>query len=109
MYYVFCKSRAVENWYTCSAILENGWIPFSHICSDPGFAPGDLWRRRPERQKAMEKLGITIDDTGELIDDSTIDESHPDLLKKNKEINHDEWNDKFQAALKSVEAGDTNA
>lgn len=55
------------SWYTAMLILENGAAPYSHICSDPYFMPGDLWTRRPERQEAMRAAGITLEIQGDPI------------------------------------------
>ena len=87
----------MDNWYHCLAIFENGWSAFSHICSSPGFAPGDLWQRRPERKAILVKMGIEVEDTGEIIDDATIPETHPELLKANLECDQKYWNDLYQS------------
>ena len=87
----------MKDWYVCTAIFENGWSAFQHICSAPGFAPGDLWQRRPERQEILKKMGIDVEDTSEIIDDSTIDETHPELLAKNKECDQKYWNDLYNS------------
>lgn len=46
----------------CVLILENGFVPYGHLCSNPDFALGDLWTRKPERQKVWleKKLELEI-------------------------------------------------
>ncbi len=96
LYYVYSKHCVINGWFHCMAMFENGWVPFGHICSHPGYAPGDLWQRRPERQEILKKMGIEVEDTGELIDDSTIDETHPDLFAANQGCNQEYWNELYK-------------
>lgn len=89
-YYV-C-SYGDPQWWTCYGVLENGFCFGQHLCTHPDFAPGDLFERRPERQKALEKVfGLSPSD----IDFKLI------VVKSNADI--PTWwdeHDKLQDALK---------
>lgn len=60
-------------WYQATLVLENGWAPFGHLCSHPGFMPGDLIVNRPERQQVFVKMGYVI----ELTDAPILDKNAP--------------------------------
>lgn len=47
--------------WTCSLVLENGYIPCSHICSHPIFAPDDLILGRVHRIEAFKRMGVKIE------------------------------------------------
>lgn len=48
-------------WWTCYGILEGGFCFGQHVCSDPCFAPGDLYFRRADRISALEQVfGVTL-------------------------------------------------
>ena len=61
LYFHYAANTAMKDWYHCTAILENGCVLASHICSHPGFMFGDLWDNRPERQKTMKELGYEVE------------------------------------------------
>ena len=87
----------MQDWYSCCALFENGWVPFSHICSSPGFAQSDLWSTRKERQETLKKMGIEVEDTGILINDETIEKDYPDLYKANHECDQTYWNNLYRS------------
>lgn len=43
-------------WFYCVGVLSNGFHFGEHLCSAPGYAPGDLYFNRKERQRALEEL-----------------------------------------------------
>jgi hypothetical protein len=47
---------AMPEWWVCHGFLENGFNIGQHICSHPIYAPGDIWKNRPERQKAVKEI-----------------------------------------------------
>lgn len=98
LYYLYVRHPNVNDWYDCFGVFENGWIPFRHVCSDLSFTRGDIWRNRPERQETIKKMGIEVEDTGELIDESTIDITHPALLKANQECDQQYFYDLYVKA-----------
>lgn len=53
-------------WCHCHLILENGFAIYGHLCSDPGFAPGDLWFRRKERQEEWKNAGLELEIVGRV-------------------------------------------
>jgi hypothetical protein len=56
MYFVCSGS---DDWWTCYGVLSNGFCFGQHICSHPGFAPGDLYFNRDNRKRALlEVLGV---------------------------------------------------
>lgn len=71
-------------WFHCTMILENGWAPWSHLCSHPNFAPGDLFIGRKERMELFKKLGIEIDLQGIV----STDEVPKEVVEKNKDKNN---------------------
>jgi len=48
-------------WFNCQLILENGWPIYGHLCSSPGFAMGDLWEHRKERQEEWKSKGLELE------------------------------------------------
>lgn len=50
-YYV-CAYAGPQWWY-CYGMLDNGFCFGQHVCSDPGFAPGDLLQGRRGRKLAL--------------------------------------------------------
>lgn len=53
--YFLCEEHQPA-WWICNAVLENGFYFGQHVCSSPGFAPGDLYFGRPERIAALEEM-----------------------------------------------------
>lgn len=86
MYFV-CSGP--PNWLTCYGVLENGFVFGSHLCSHPGFAPGDLYFQRPDRIEGLKQV-FGIDPTA--VDAETIvvtsQEEVPDWWET-KADNHD--------------------
>ena len=59
--YFVCDGK--DDWWVCYGVLENGFCFGQHVCSHPGFAPGDLYTHRPERQAALKEVfGLSPDD-----------------------------------------------
>lgn len=79
-YIVYGGSR--EFW-SATLVLENGWAAFGHICSAPGFMPGDLLLHRPERLKVFEAMGYKVEIVGEPIAGS--DNSPGWLLERHRD------------------------
>lgn len=77
-WFVYEGSR---DWLTCSMLLENGLVLFSHVCSHPGFASGDLYLHRPERQKMITDAGIELDLQGTV----HADDIPPEVLVRNQD------------------------
>lgn len=65
MYFVCIKMHEGELFpgdYQCRGVLDNGFEFGTHICSEPGFAPSDLYFNRQPRIEALKELfGITIE------------------------------------------------
>lgn len=53
--YFICEERGRE-WWVCDGFLENGFCFGQHICSNPGFAPGDLFYTRVDRKYALKQM-----------------------------------------------------
>lgn len=58
-------------------IFENGWAAFGHMCSHPGYMPGDLIVNRSERQAILAEMGYRVELAGEPIAGS---DNAPDWL-----------------------------
>jgi len=54
MYFV-CRYDGPQWWY-CMGVLSNGFHFGGHVCSEPDFAPSDLYFRRKERISALKEL-----------------------------------------------------
>lgn len=89
----FCYSGD-RGFYSCVMILENGWAPFSHICSHPYFAPGDLFFGRSERMKAFKDLGIEIDPQGICKDTEVPEEVYDNNMSK---TSYKEMSERYKA------------
>lgn len=46
---------------TVQLVLENGYPIYSHFCSHPGFALGDLWENKEERKKHWSDAGLELE------------------------------------------------
>lgn len=88
-----------RQFWSASLVLENGYAAFGHICSDPGYMPGDLLLNRPERQAVFKAMGYEVEIVGEPIAGS--DNSPPWLLERHADKSH--W-EEFAAEYKRVEA-----
>lgn len=53
---MFFVCDGARDWWNCYGVLSNGFCFGQHICSDPGFAPGDLYFGRAERVAALREL-----------------------------------------------------
>jgi hypothetical protein len=53
--YFFCSNDGPE-WFNSYGVLDNGFCFGQHLCSSPGYAPGDLYFRRKERISALKEL-----------------------------------------------------
>lgn len=76
-----------DGWYHCQLLLENGWPIYAHLCSHPGFAAGDLWERRTERQEDWRRAGLQL----EIVDAVPHSELPPEVLARNKEGSYAAW------------------
>src|SRR5271169_6379923 len=54
MYFV-SENRGPE-WFMSYGVLSNGFCFGQHICSHPGFAPGDLYFNRLKRRTALKDI-----------------------------------------------------
>jgi hypothetical protein len=52
-------------------VLENGYLYANHWCSHFGYAAGDLYTQRPERQAHFERMGIELDVDNKLYKSET--------------------------------------
>lgn len=78
-------------WWDASLVLENGWVPFGHVCSHPDFMKGDLLLGRTERLAVFDKMGVEIEIVGEPIAGSDNPGIPEGLIEKFK--NKDSWKD----------------
>ena len=102
----WCVYSGEPEWCHFTLVLENGWAPFRHLCSHPGFGPGDLWLRRTERHKVMERMGIEIDlQPGTMKQDEFI-ERFPDTLKKHQAKEWQPLSDEYERIKKEIEAAE---
>lgn len=53
-----------EDWLDARLVLENGWAPFQHICSDVNFMAGDLIEQRRERKAVFAAMGYEVEIIG---------------------------------------------
>ena len=86
---------------SASLVLENGWAPFGHLCSAPGFMKGDLWGRRTERQEIFKQLGIELEIVGEPIQGSNNAPAGLVALHKDRS-NYQEMADEYDRIEKSM-------
>lgn len=78
--YFLCFHDGPEWWY-CQGLLENGFCFGEHVCSHPGFAPGDLLMHRKDRLAALRLIFPEADPTTfELVQVKTKDDL-PDWYK----------------------------
>lgn len=75
------------NWWNATLVFENGWAAFGHLCSSPGFMPGDLWHNRPERQEILRAMGYEV----ELVLPPMLSDGPDGLLEKHKDDSN--WKD----------------
>jgi hypothetical protein len=54
MYFV-CEFQNAD-WYSCTGVLSNGFAFGGHVCSHPGYAPGDLYFTRKNRIDALKEI-----------------------------------------------------
>lgn len=73
-----------NDWLNAAMIFENGWAPFGHCCSAPGYMPGDLWERRKERQEILKKMSIEVDADPEPVREEEFFKVHPEVLDLHK-------------------------
>ena len=70
---ILCEKIGRNHW-SCHGFLSNGFCIGEHTCSDPCYAPGDLWKGRIERQTAIAKIfNIAITDI-EVIQLKSVDD-----------------------------------
>jgi len=53
--YLVCRYDQ-PSWYYCFGLLSNGFCFGEHVCSDPGFAPNDLYFNRKERIDGLQEI-----------------------------------------------------
>jgi len=82
-------------WYHCQLLLENGWPMYGHLCSEPGFALGDLWGRRKERQNEWAKNRLEL----EIVDQVPYSQLPAHVLENNKKEAYVEWAEKYFGPL----------
>ena len=63
--YIECIKLGEQS-YNCTMIFENGAAMFAHLCSHPGYAFGDLWGNRRERQAVLNMMGYTVEVAEEM-------------------------------------------
>ena len=89
-------------WYHCILVLENGFAPCSHLCSATGFAHGDLWERRKERQAAAAVAGFEVDLDPAVYTEEELNTAHPEIIEKHKnDAGYEAMSKAFTAALGS--------
>lgn len=71
---------AEVGWFHCQLVLENGWPMYGHLCTVPGYAMGDLWERRTERQEEWQKAGLEL----EIVDQVPHSKLPPEVMENNK-------------------------
>lgn len=65
---VFFVCDGSGDWWSCHGVLSNGFYFAQHLCSHPGFAPGDLLYTRSERLSALKELfGVTKETESETV------------------------------------------
>jgi len=67
-------------------IREDGTCLATHLCSSPGFAPGDLWEHRKERQEKWPDLEVDLNPMGI----NEFKEKHPVIFDKAFVVSEDE-------------------
>ncbi len=89
-----------HEWYNCVLVLENGYAPYSHVCSHPYFAPGDLLLGRKDRLALFKLLGIEI-----IMQPICMDLEVPaDVLYRNKDPQcFEEFRNEFLAKDKELQ------
>lgn len=86
-------------WYSCHAILENGYCFAGHICSHPNFAPGDLFFGRASRVEVLARL-VPEGVEWELM---PIGKVPPEVLERNKDkAMQEEWSAKYKSVAKEL-------
>lgn len=82
-------------WFHCQLILENGWPIYGHLCSHPGYAMGDLWSSRKERQEEWSKAGLELD----IVAQVPHSQLPTHVLENNKKEAYVEWAEKYFGPL----------
>lgn len=75
---------------------------YDHICSSPGFARGDLWEGRAERQADWKRAGLEL----EIVDEVPHSEMPEHVMANNKAEAYVEFAKKyFPAPIDAEPAG----
>lgn len=82
-------------WFHCQLLLENGWPIYSHVCSSPGFALGDLWTGRQERRDEWNKHGLEL----EIVEQVPHSKLPAHVLENNKNEAYVAWAEKYFGPL----------
>lgn len=59
--YIVYQPTAWSGDILAALIREDGICLAQHLCSGPGFAPGDLWIRRKERKEKWADLEVDLE------------------------------------------------